>query len=54
MFKTPQETEAFRKRFRELYKDTDVQALICAPAIDIPAVVKGFEGSDVKAGAQNV
>ena len=54
MFKTPQKAEAFCECFKELYKDTDVQALICAPAIDIPAVVEGFEGSDVKAGAQNV
>jgi triosephosphate isomerase len=54
MFKTPQETEAFCKRFRELYKDTEVQALICAPAIDIPAVVKGCEGSNIMVGAQNV
>ncbi len=54
MFKTPQEAEAFCERFKELYKDTDVQALICAPAIDIPAVVKGFEGSNIKVGAQNV
>jgi len=54
MFKTPQEAEAFCEHFRELYKDTDVQALICAPAIDIPAVVTGFEGSNIKVGAQNV
>lgn len=54
MYKTPAEAEAFCKRFRELYKDTEVQALICAPAIDIPAVVKGFEGSNIMVGAQNV
>ena len=54
MYKTPTEAEAFCKRFRELYKDTEVQALICAPAIDIPAVVKGFEGSNIMVGAQNV
>ena len=54
MYKTPLEAEAFCKRFRELYKDTEVQALICAPAIDIPAVVKGFEGSNIMVGAQNV
>ncbi len=54
MFKTPQEAEAFCEHFRELYKDTDVQALICAPAIDIPAVVTGFEGRNIKVGAQNV
>lgn len=54
MFKNPKEAAAFCKRFIELYKDTDVQALICAPAVDIPAVVKGFEGTDVMTGAQNV
>ena len=54
MYKTPDEAAAFCERFRELYKDTDVQALICAPAVDIPAVVKGFEGTEINAGGQNV
>ena len=54
MYKTPQEAKAFCERFKELYKDTDVQAAILAPAIDIPAVAEAFEGTDISYGAENV
>ena len=54
MYKTPQEAKAFCEKFRELYKDTDVQALICAPAVDLAAVKEAFEGTKVMTGAQNV
>ena len=54
MYKTPQEAKAFCEKFREIYKDTDVQALICAPAVDLAAVKEAFEGTKVMTGAQNV
>ena len=54
MYKTPDEAKFFCERFKELYKDTDVQALICAPAVDIFAVSEAFKGTDIKVGAQNV
>ena len=54
MYKTPAEAAEFCARFRELYKDTDVQAAILAPAVDIPAVAEAFKGTKVQYGAQNV
>ena len=54
MYKTPQEAKAFCEKFREIYKDTDVQALICAPAVDLAAVKEAFKGTKVMTGAQNV
>ena len=32
MFKTKAEAKAFAEEFRELYKDTDIRAAICAPS----------------------
>lgn len=54
MYKTPAEAAEFCASFRELYKDTDVQAAILAPAVDIPAVAEAFKGTKVQYGAQNV
>ena len=54
MYKTPAEAAEFCARFRELYKDTDVQAAILAPAVDIPAVAEALKGTKVQYGAQNV
>ena len=54
MYKTPDEAKFFCERFKELYKDTDVQAIICAPAVDIFAVAEAFKDTDIKVGAQNV
>ncbi len=54
MYKTPAEAAEFCARFRELYRDTDVQAAILAPAVDIPQVAEAFKGTKVQYGAQNV
>ena len=54
MYKTPEEARAFCERFKELYKDTDIQAAILAPAIDIPAVSECFKDTNIGFGAQNV
>ena len=54
MYKTPDEARVFCERFREIYKDTDVQALICAPAVDLSACSDALKGTDIMLGAQNV
>lgn len=54
MFKTTSEAIAFANEFIELYKDTDVQAAICAPFTQLEALVKTFKDSKIKVGAQNV
>lgn len=54
MYKTPDEAKFFCEKFRELYKDTDVQALICAPATDIREVRDAFKDTGIMVGAQNV
>lgn len=54
MYKTPDEAKFFCEKFRELYKDTDVQALICAPTTDISVVKEAFRDTGIMVGAQNV
>lgn len=54
MFKTTREAVEFAEEFKKLYKDTDVQAAICAPYTQLEALVAAFKGSGVKVGAQNV
>ena len=54
MYKTPEEAKEFCEKFRELYKDTDVQALICAPFVDLATVKECFKETRIMTGAQNV
>ena len=54
MYKTPDEAAEFCQKLRALYKDTDVQALICAPAADLQAAGEALKGSGIMLGAQNV
>ncbi len=54
MYKTPDEARVFCERFREIYKDTDVQALILAPAVDLSACSDALKGTGIMLGAQNV
>lgn len=54
MFKTTKEAVAFAEEFKQLYKDTDVQAAVCAPYTQLEALVKAFQGTGIKVGAQNV
>jgi len=54
MFKTTKEALAFAEEFRGIYKDTDVQAAICAPYTQLEALVSVFKGTGIKVGAQNV
>jgi len=54
MFKTTKEAVAFAEEFKELYKDTDVRAAICAPYTQLAALKAAFEGTGIAVGAQNV
>ena len=54
MYKTPDEARVFCERFKDIYKDTDVQALILAPAADLEACAASLKGSNIMLGAQNV
>lgn len=54
MFKTTKEAVAFAEEFKELYKDTDVKAAICAPYTQLAALKAAFEGTGIAVGAQNV
>ncbi len=54
MFKTTKEAVAFAEEFKELYKDTDVRAAVCAPYTQLAALKAAFEGTGIAVGAQNV
>ena len=54
MFKTKADASAFAEEFKSLYKDTDVQAAICAPFTDLDVLVEAFRGTGLGVGAQNV
>lgn len=54
MFKTKADARAFAEEFKELYKDTDVQAAICAPFTNLDLLVEAFKGTGILVGAQNV
>ena len=54
MFNTTKEAGAFAEEFKELYKDTDVRAAVCAPYTQLAALKAAFEGTGIAVGAQNV
>ncbi len=55
MYKTGTEAVATASRLAELCKDvTDVEVMIAPTYLSLPLVAKAFEGSPVKAGAQNL
>ena len=54
MFKTTKEAVTFAEEFKELYKDTDVRAAVCAPYTQLAALKAAFEGTGIAVGAQNV
>ena len=54
MFKTKKEAVSFAEEFKKLYKGTDVKAAVCAPFTDLEVLVKAFEDTEIKVGAQNM
>ena len=52
--KNPQETTEFVNAVKaQLPKNTDVETLICAPAVDLPALIEAAKGSELHVGAEN-
>ncbi len=54
MYKTKKEALEFAESFKQLYKDTDIRAAICAPFTQLEILVEAFEGTGIGVGAQNV
>ena len=54
MNKTPAEAEALVSELKPLVKDAGCDVVVCVPAVDLAAVKKVIEGSNIHLGAQNV
>lgn len=54
MYKTKKEALEFAESFKQLYKDTDIRAAICAPFTQLDTLVEAFRGTGIGVGAQNV
>ena len=55
MYKTPQEAREYVQAFLPLVADhTRDEIVLCAPFIDLPAMVDAVQGSNVGVGAQNM
>ena len=54
MYKTIAEARAFAEAFKKIYQPSDVRVAICAPYLQIPALVEAFRGTGIGVGAQNV
>lgn len=54
MHYTVDEAVAVAKALTPLVKDAEADVVICAPYIQLPALVKELEGTNIKVGAQNM
>jgi triosephosphate isomerase len=54
MFKTAAETTAFMRELSSAELARDVDAVLCAPFVDLPALVAAAQGTTVGVGAQNM
>jgi triosephosphate isomerase len=54
MFKTSAEAAAFAEELKKLYKNTELDAAICAPFTQLAVLKAAFAGTGIKLGAQNV
>lgn len=54
MHYTVEEAVAVAKELKGLVKDAEADVVICAPYIQLPALVEELKGSNVKVGAQNM
>ncbi len=54
MNNTAPEGVALVEAIKPLVKEANCDVVVCVPAIDIPAVAKAIEGSNIQLGAQNV
>ena len=54
MNNTASEGVTLVEALKPLVKDANCDVVVCVPAIDIPAIAKALDGSNIKLGAQNV
>ena len=54
MYKTIAEAKAFAETFKKNYQPSDVRVAICAPYLQLPALLEAFRGTGIGVGAQNV
>ena len=54
MYKTISEARAFAEEFKKIYVPSDVSVAVCAPYLQLPALVEAFRGTGIKVGAQNM
>ena len=55
MYKTPAEAQGFLQAFLSLVKEhTESDIVICAPSVDLAAVIECVKGTQVGVGAQNM
>lgn len=54
MHYTVDEAVKVASELKELVKDAEADVVICAPYLQLPALVKELKGSNVKVGAQNM
>jgi len=54
MFFHPAEAEKLILELKPLVKNGEVDVVVCPPFVDLPAVLKAAEGSNIMVGAQNM
>lgn len=54
MFKTVSEAKAFFEAVKGAAEVDGVEAVICAPFTNLPALVEAAKGTSIKIGAQNL
>lgn len=54
MNNTASQGAALVEALKPLVKEANCEVVVCVPAIDIPAIAKAIEGSNIQLGAQNV
>lgn len=54
MHYTVEEAVAVAKELKDLVKTTEVEVVVCAPYLQLPALVNEFKGTNIKVGAQNM
>ncbi len=54
MYKTTKEAVEFAEAFKSIYTPSDVQVALCAPFMQLGALVEAFRGTGIKVGAQNM
>lgn len=54
MHKSIKEAVEYAKEFKAIYEEKDLEVVICSPYLQLDTLVKAFEGTNIKVGAQSV